>query len=613
MNAIKYTKGLIALIIYWTSLFLFLRLLFIFRYNNSIDDITSTLVHGLLGDASIVISIIALSSIILVFYSKSNSQRIIKTLKYFSFLLLATIFIVEYASSILYYEWGSTLTWRATSYLGDGLVGWKTMVTSLDLHIILYIILGVGFTSLLSRIYEFFFYRRTQLLNMIYRLVTSLFLLVIAGLSIRGGFQKTPYTSAISFFSHNSTENYTAVNKLRYYTDSYLQAKSIKEHVNVSDKNTYFTKTRSKIKGKSILKTERPNIILLVMEGIPNAVFDAIYNETINIPNLRRIKKSSYSYGQMYASGFRTDQGLLSLLAGIPAYPHINIMKDVEEVHNYPSIMKSLKQEGYHNSFLYGGDSQFSQLKKYLLSQKIDYLGDESNFTKKDRSMDWGVPDHIFIERSAQYINSLHTPHFTTILTSSTHPPFDYPGNDYRRRSPKENFIGSLEYFDKAIGKFISDISDTQDNNLIIITSDHGCLYLGHDFNDHERFHVPFMVLGNAVADSLLGTSNQHYYNTHDLPRSIESTLGLETNDYPLSSDITSSDSASSAYWITEHTMGWVSPNQKIVTNHTASELYFRSNVDQPSEIEVKNLLHYHNSTIHDLQSNISSFGKLQH
>ena len=442
---------------------------------------------------------------------------------------------------------------------------------------------------------------------MIYRTAISLLLLIIAGITIRGGFQKTPYTSAISFFSHRATENYAAVNKIRYYTDSYLQTKSINKHISPYHKNENSVGVRNNKEGKTILDNNQPNIILIIMEGIPYAIFDTIYNKNINIPNLRKIKDNSYSYDQMYASGFRTDQGLLSLLAGIPAYPYINVMKDVESIHKQQSIIKSLKSIGYQNSFLYGGDSQFSQLKKYLLSQGIDYINDESNYSKSKRNTDWGVADHILLANSAKYINSLKDKHFTTVLTSSTHLPFDFPGNDYKNKSPKENFIVSLEYLDQALGDFVSEISTPDNNNLIIITADHGCLYLGHDFNDHERFHVPFLLLGNAVSDSLIGKSNLHYYNTHDLPLSLEHLLKLEANYYPLSADITSSDNVSSAYWITEHTMGWISPNQSIVTNHDVSELYFQSNDNNNGEIEKQNLKAYYNSTMHYLQSEISS------
>lgn len=446
-----------------------------------------------------------------------------------------------------------------------------------------------------------------QFSNMIYRTIISLALICITGICIRGGIQKIPTNSAKSFFSHNSTDNFAAVNKLRYFVDSYFQTKSINTHILDNYSSMDYTQVRSNIAGKSFLKTSRPNIILIVMEGIPHAIFDSINIDRIDIPNLRSIKKASYSYEHMYASGFRTDQGILSLLASIPAYPYINVMKDVEGIHRSQSLLMSMKNIGYHTSFLYGGDSQFSQLKKYLLSQDIDYLSDETNFNKLDRSMDWGVPDHILLNQSASYINSVVEPSFTTILTSSTHLPFDYPNNNPKAKSQKENFIGSVEYLDYAIGKFIADLSDPNDNNLIIITSDHGSLYLGHDFNDHERFRVPFLVFGSAIADSLLGTSNHNYFNTHDLPPSIESLFGLKASKYPLSANITSKDSISSAYWVTEHTMGWLSPKQKIVTNHEVSEVYFQSNKNQEPKLEKENLLKYHLSTISYLQSDITA------
>ena len=420
---------------------------------------------------------------------------------------------------------------------------------------------------------------------------------------IRGGLQKIPHSSAVSFFSHNSTDNYAAVNKLRYFIDSYIQTKNTKIYIDTNTQVIELGKIRNTPKGSSFIKTKKPNITLIIMEGIPNAIFDDIYDSEIQIPNLSRIKNKSYSFENMYASGFRTDQGILNLLAGIPAYPYINIMTDVSTIHNQPNLIRTLHEEGYYTSFLYGGDGQFSQLKKYMLHQKLDYYSDESNFDSKSRTMDWGVPDHVFLNQSIKHIKSLGQPHFTTLLTSSTHLPFDYPGNAPHENSKKENFIGSLEYLDNALGPFIDSILISDENNLIIITADHGCLYLGHDFNDHKRFNVPFLVLGNALSDSLLGTQNFNYFNTHDLPKTIESLLNIESNNHPLSSDLTSNKNKSSAYWITEHTMGWLTPKQRLVTDHSASDVYFQSNLHLSSDDEQENLLNYYNETQHYLRS----------
>ena len=424
----------------------------------------------------------------------------------------------------------------------------------------------------------------------------------LSGLIYRGGIQKIPTTSAIAFYSQNNTENFASVNKLQFLLDSYLQAKSIKKHIPTVAPTNNISSIRNNLPNKSFLNTTTPNIVLIILEGIPFDVLNSVYAADMDIPNLKKLHNNSYSFENMYASGFRTDQGLASLLSGIPAYPYINLLKDIEEIGAHPSILKSVKSKGYHTSFHYGGDSQFSQMKKYLLSQKVDYIMDEDHFSKKDKNMDWGVPDHILFAFSSNYILSQTEPFFSTILTSSTHLPFDYPGHT-NTSDRKKNFIGSVEYLDNALGSFVDLLSSELDNTLFIITADHGCLYLGHDFNDHNRFKVPFLMFGDVVQDSLKGTKNYNYFNSHDLPNTLEHLLDFTPSDYPLSSNMTTKDSATSAYWITEHTMGWVTKSQSIVTNHDCSSIYSTSSSKSSTEKEVENLSKYYQSTLQYLHS----------
>lgn len=393
----------------------------------------------------------------------------------------------------------------------------------------------------------------------------------------RGGFQKIPFSSAHAFFSQNNTENFAAVNKLQFLIESFAKAKSIKKHIN---QKINFTQTniRCTDSGPSFITSNRPNIVLIILEGIPAVVFDSVYKKEINIPRLRKLRSQSYSYENVFASGFRTDQGISSLFSGIPAYPYINILKDVDEICNQSSLIQSLKHVGYQTSFYYGGDSQFSSLKKYLLSQNIDFLMDQSNFDSKARSMEWGVPDHTLFNASTEHIKTLKPPFFSTILTSSTHIPFDYPGNDYKSKTKKENFIGSLEYLDQYLGSLVDTLTNQIGNTLFIITSDHGSLYLGHDFNDHNRFKVPFLVFGDAVVHDLLRSTNTRYFNSHDFPLTISNLLKLPNSTYPLSSDMSTSDNHTSAYWVTEHTMGWLSNSEKMVSNHDCTKTYFSTN-----------------------------------
>ncbi len=160
MSAKRYLQGLSILTIYWSALFLIFRLLFIYTYRSSIDNYSSVLIYGYFGDLSIIMSLVAITSLIILFWSQKNEKLILKTLKIYSLISLSAITLVEYSSNLLYSEWGSTLTWRATSYLGDGIYGWQSAITSINFYLIFYFVVAIGFYFVFTRLIDFFFTTR---------------------------------------------------------------------------------------------------------------------------------------------------------------------------------------------------------------------------------------------------------------------------------------------------------------------------------------------------------------------------------------------------------------------------------------------------------------------
>jgi|GEM_PF-5382208 len=555
------------------------RILFLFKYLDKVEHPIETFLNAISVDLSTT-SYITLLFIILSLVFKLTKLNIFNSVrKHTSLMICFILFLAEYSSLAIYEHWGNTITYRATSYLEDGSSGWNTLLENIDLYIIpsaLILTLHIYITTNLLKTIES---------NIsVFKLILAIpFLLLL----MRGGIQKIPISSSKAFFSKNQTDNYTAVNKLRYFLDSYANVKVYNELTTRSNSNYINIDSVMNINciEYNIVTKKPTDIILLVMEGIPNSALNLKINDSYIAENIRRIAKNGLRFTNAFSSGFRTDQGIISIFNGLPAYPYINILKKFSRLSNHDNLIDEMNYSGYNTSFIYGGESQFSDLKKYLLGTKLDDLIDSDHFPSQTKTSSWGVPDHILLDTAFHYIERSKTPTFSTILTSSSHTPFDIPNRNVKLYNNYENFVASIEYLDSAINDFTNNLNSLPNRNLLlIITSDHGSMHLGHGYNDHERFHIPLIMTGNSLDFVYVEKENHRNLSLHDLPLSILSLVKSQPQDkkFALSTNIFSNCPNSNAYWVTDNAVGYIENEQNLGLEHSNGNV-FQHNIYQDS------------------------------
>lgn len=158
MKKFNFIKGCFALLSLWMSLFFVFRLLFVYRHFDQIENIKSIFTFGVSSDFSTA-SIIVSTSICFILFShkRSNQNLTLTSFKIFSIILIVLICIIEYSSLILYSEWGSTVSYKAISYLTEGSNAWKSAWKSIDFYIIIYSLIGIAFIKTLNKILHLFF------------------------------------------------------------------------------------------------------------------------------------------------------------------------------------------------------------------------------------------------------------------------------------------------------------------------------------------------------------------------------------------------------------------------------------------------------------------------
>ena len=90
------------------------------------------------------------------------------------------------------------------------------------------------------------------------------------------------------------------------------------------------------------------------------------------------LSKNGLLFTNIYAAAGRTDKGVLATLSGFPSQAIRSIMKQNDKQEKLPGIAQELSAKGYHTSFYYGGESEFFNMKSYILSHGYQTLIDHN-------------------------------------------------------------------------------------------------------------------------------------------------------------------------------------------------------------------------------------------
>lgn len=572
----QFTKFVILNYLYWMLVFFIHRIIFYTEITERASDSSAAFFHALRLDTSMAAYFMLIPCILFFTIQKISQKSFLKLLNVYSFITLLFVSLIELASIPIFFEWENTIDARAMSYL--------TNPSEVFMNIGLFFDLG---HTLLFTLIFYFAYRIIKWINRkatevkkneeisIIHLILAMALLLVF---IRSGFQKIPIKVSSAFFSNTNSSNFIAVNKSFYFIKSNLKnasEKLLSNAILVDTHKSYYEENFTFLLDSNrnrILNKQKPNIVLIILEGWPEEI-TALKSHSMEVtPGFNEIAQESYRFSNFYSSGFRTDQGFLSILSGLPSFSNLNILSDIQLSHGFPSLFNDFKKMNYYTAFHYGGDLQFSNMKRYLLAQDVDKLIQQYDFDNSEQSMSWGVPDGNLFTKSLEEMDRYNEPFFTSILTSSSHNPFDIPG-DYKfsDETNRNKYLSSVYYTDQELKRFI-DTAKTKDwyaNTLFVILSDHGTKYLeSYKINEHGRYKIPLLFYGNVLIDSLKHTVNSNLMNQYDLPNSLLSQYEKVNRNYPFSQNIFSPQSQAKAYWSRNNFSGFLKEKQNFVMNY---------------------------------------------
>ena len=555
----------------WLALFFVGKLIF-FAYNGfpAGGDFLQIVWHGLSLDLSVAAYATApiwLATWIGHFWKNPTSEKIGRWFyRIYTSTLLTIFLMIIIIDTIIYKSWGFKLDAVALSYLDNPSsipesLGWG--------FVILAFLLFVGIVAGVSWLFwKLPFSSKTQSLStgkttsscshshcccgnfLLQRLCLSLLWGLIGGLlflSIRGGVGRSTANVGMVYYSTVQYHNHAAVNPVFSFFYSLLKEQDYSKQAQYfspeeADKiyNSLQFNTKSVILPEdSLLTTQRPNVLLILMESCGGRVVGCTEGNHQTTPHLDSLAANGVFFSQCYANSFRTDRGTLCTFSGYPSFPDASVMKMPAKSRVLPSIAGALKGVGYDTEFLYGGDKNFTNMNSYFLATGYNRVLGDADFPAELRhTSPWGVCDGEMMKILRKNIDASEKqgkPWFKTLLTLSSHEPWEVP---YARLNDK--MLNAFAYLDHSLGQFIASFRQTPawKNTLIVILPDHGVTWPA-DINEYDirKYHIPLIWTGGAVRNSRVIAK---LCNQTDVAATLLGQMGIDHSQFTFSRDVLS-------------------------------------------------------------------------
>ncbi len=564
---------------FWLIFFYLDRLIFLLYFSKKLAEIPltetlQTFVRGLRLDASMATyaSVVPLLGyLILWFIPKAKlSKKIPKTYTRILIVLFSIITVVNFN---IYREWGTKINYRALDFAfhapNEALASSASSPIFLSL-IVLAGLIASGF-FLEKKIIVYKIAREKSISKKISFSVVSI---TIAFLIIRGGWQLSPINESMSYFSDNPILNHAAINTQWSLVHNIIS--------NRSNKNPYryFSPTKAeKIveelyrqpagKTRQILITKRPNIVLIIVESYTANVIQSLEGEKGVAPHFENLIKEGVLFSNLYASGDRTDKGLVAILSAFPSQAIRSVIKDNGKQEKLRALAGVLKLAGYNTSFYYGGESEFFNMKSYIMSHGYDHLLDKNFFRKEDMNSKWGAHDGVLFQKHLQDLKSFSEPFFSTVLTLTNHEPFELPAKPrFGNRTDSDKFKSTAYYVDSCLNSYLNFAKKEPwyKNTLFVLVADHGHRLPANKYEIYHprRFKIPLLFFGDAIKLEYKGKKIETTGSQTDIPATLLAQLNINYGEFKFSRDLLNPQAKAFAFYNWDNGFGFATPEATV-------------------------------------------------
>lgn len=248
------------------------------------------------------------------------------------------------------------------------------------------------------------------------------------------------------------------------------------------------------------------NLIIFLQESLGAQFVEAIGGLPGITPNLNRLAGEGLLFSNLFSNGTRSIRGIAGCTAGNLPVPGKGVLKRNKSQKDFFTVGSLLGKYGYTSSFIYGGASNFDNMKSWFLGNGFDRVIDEPEFTNAEFHGIWGVSDEDLVKRAVEEFTRYHQqgqPFASVLFSTTNHTPFEYPDGriellpDYAPDSPEN----AIKFADYAIGLLVDEAKRVGffEDSVIVIVADHNVRVYGDDLVPVNMFRVPAVIVGGGI------------------------------------------------------------------------------------------------------------------
>lgn len=582
--------------LFWLLVFIICKILFLFFFYNQsagfpLTDWFLIFSHGFKLDLSAAGYVLLLPVMITTLGSFFKGRWFTYFINVYTILILLIASFVLVIDLELYRHWGFRIDTTPLLYIDQP----KEAFTSVSILIIFrQIILAILIFS--TTIFIYFKYIARQTIHLKpgkwLQLFVFLFLTGFLIIPIRGGLGIAPINTGSAYFHEKAFPNHAALNvfwNLGYSLANFQPKENPYRYLEKREAEILYDGLFDhKDRTDQVLRQEMPNVIILILESFNSKIIEVLGGREGITPQFNQLTREGILFKNFYATGDRTDKGLVGILSGYPAQPTYSIIKFPKKTAGLPNVVREIKKLGYTTSFYYGGSIDFANMRSYLVTSGFDKIISKVDFAPSTYNSKWGVHDHILLDRFAQDIFGAESPFFSVLMTLSSHEPFEVPMETVITGEDEESqFLNSCYYTDKSVGDFIHKAQKEEwwDNTLMILIADHGHRLPGNSpVYSLNKFKIPMLWLGGALTKK--DTVIAKFGSQHDIPATLLRQMGIHT-DYPFSKNLLGTSSKSFAYYSYNNGFGFLSDSLRLVFDNVYKKYLVKEGVGSETDLKL--------------------------
>ena len=381
-----------------------------------------------------------------------------------------------------------------------------------------------------------------------------IFLILFNFFIIRGTFGMYPLGKMIPNVSANEYINKMSQNGVRAFITAYdVRSKFKKSKIdyiketgfeNSIEKAFEIHKQTSNIDRENLLnnityKTKKIddkdyNVVVIMVESFGMPILKYQSEEFDIMGNLKKHFEEDVLFKNIISEGDGTIASLEALLLNIPYRPNSFAFSQSDYAQTSFTFTPAFlyNNEGYNTSFIYGGDSTWRDLGKFVKYQGYQVVeGKQDIFssikvTKEESEYfhPWGIYDEYLYEHILNKLETSNKKEMILALSTNNHPPYNIP-NEYKSKilsysedlrnhitgdfALAEQRLKSYGYALDSIGTFLDKFkkSKFKDNTIVVITADNNTIEGIMKYDDNPIFtskNIPiYFYLPKELKDRL--------------------------------------------------------------------------------------------------------------